>query len=276
MKEKISTEERISIGTKISVQLYTFRKYLKTPEQIRETLSRIKETGINNIEAARIKFTRQEAVIFQEACSKLGITIGSSQIKYKKIIRNFDKLVEIHKLWGCSYIAVSVMPTGYILKGEQGIRLFAEKLNALGECLKAEGLNLLYHHHHFEYVKYGKQTGLELLMELTNPSYVNLMMDSFWTQKGGKNPVDQIVQFHDRIKIMHLRDYTIERKLRKADYVVKDCALGDGNLDILSILETAKKYNILFCPIEQNTKKPFAEVVKSTSYLKELGFEDLL
>ena len=33
--------------TKISVQLYTFRRHLKTPDQIRETLRRIKDMGIN-------------------------------------------------------------------------------------------------------------------------------------------------------------------------------------------------------------------------------------
>ena len=93
--------------TKISVQLYTFRRYLKTPDQIRETLSRIKDMEISHIEAARIKFTREEAAVFQDTCKRLGMTIGSTQIKYTKIMGDFDEITEIHRLWGCSLIAVS-------------------------------------------------------------------------------------------------------------------------------------------------------------------------
>ncbi len=254
----------------IALQLFTVRKHMKSHDQIRATLHKINEIGIKHIEVARVKFTMEEAQVIRQVCTKLKMTISSTQIKYKRIMKDFDNIIALHQLWGCDYIAVSVLPTKYILKGEKGIRQFAQLLNQLGERLRKHGLRLLYHHHHMEFARYGGKTGLEILMEETNPLYVNLMMDTYWTQRGGKNPVDLMNQFADRIKVIHIRDYQVSLSLMKQDYVVSDCALGDGNLDIKGIVKRANELDIQTLAIEQDTKEPFAEIKKSFDYMSEL------
>ena len=134
---------------------------------------------------------------------------------------------------------------------------------------------LLYHHHHMEFVRYGNRTGLEILMEETNPEWVSLMMDTYWTQKGGRNPVEQIRQFSDRIKIMHLRDYKVTGSWRKGGYAVTDSALFQGNLDMAAITRAAIEANIVYLPVEQQTDKPFEDLSLSMEGLKNHGFESI-
>jgi len=165
------------------------------------------------------------------------------------------------------------LPTRYILQGEEGIRKFAVLLNDLGRRFHQRGLNLLYHHHHMEFARYNRQTGLDILLELTNPDYVNLMMDVYWTQRGGKSPVTLMKQYANRVKVIHLRDYQVTLNKMKADYTASDCALGDGNLDVKMMIETAVDIGVSYLAIEQDTKKPFEEIEKSLQYLKALGTE---
>ena len=150
--------------SQLSVQLFTVRKHMKTPEQIRKTFLQLCRLGIKHIEVARVKFTRDQAKVIQEVCTDLGMTVGSTQIKYETILKDYETLVELHHMWGCHWIAVSVLPTKYILQGEAGIRKFAVLLNDLGERLSQEGLKLLYHHHHMEFARYGEKTGLDIIM----------------------------------------------------------------------------------------------------------------
>ena len=262
--------------TKIALQTYTVRNEMKTEDQMIATLHKLNKMGINCIEVAGVKFTMDEGEIIGQTCHKLGMKISSTQIKYKVIMKDFDNIVALHQMWACDYIGVSTLPTKYMHQGEKGIRRFAELLNALGERLYAKGLKLLYHHHDFDYVRYGKQTGLEILMQATNPVYVNLMMDTYWTQRGGCNPVDQIHVFHDRIKVINLRDFKLSMNKLARKYVIGDAALGEGNLDIKGIIQTAVSYNIPYLPIEQETKTPLQEVAKSVAHLKAIGYEGLL
>lgn len=258
----------------ISVQLFTVRKYMKTPQQIKKTLKRLGGLGYNYIEVARIKFNEEEGQAIKEACDEYGIRVGSTQIKYKEIIKNFDLLVKLHKMWNCQYIAVSVLPTKHILQGEAGIRNFAPKLNELGKRLAGHGLNLLYHHHDMEFVRYDGKTGLEILMEETDPDYVNLMMDTYWTQKGGRNPVAQIRQFAERIKVIHLRDYRTNFAYRKGGFYVEDCPLFEGNLDMKAIVETAREVGVPYLPVEQATDHPFEDLKISMTNLRHAGLTE--
>jgi len=262
--------------TQIGLQTFTVRKHMKNEDQIIATLHKLNKMGVKCVEVARMKFTMDEGEIIAQTCHKLGIKIGSTQIKYKRIIKDFDNVVALHQLWACDYIGVSVLPRKYMLQGEKGIHNFATRLNTLGERLYKKGLKLLYHHHNFEYARYGDKTGLEILMEETNPLYVNLMMDTYWTQRGGRNPVDQIHQFSNRIKVIHMRDFKVTLNYLARDYVISDATIGDGNLDIKGIIEAAESHNIPFLPIEQETKTPFEDIARSVEYLKDCGFGRLL
>lgn len=260
----------------IGLMSFTIRKHMKTKKQIKTTLERLSGLNVNYLELAYIKWKKDTVLTISESCKALDIRVLSSQIKYKTIIKDYDNILTYLRILGCETLAVSVLPYKYILKGEQGIRDFAVLLNDLGLRMKKDGIQLLYHHHHMEFAKYRDKTGLDILMSATNPDYVNLEMDVYWTQKGGKNPLDIIDQYNSRIKVIHLRDYKVTLKVLRGDYLADNCSLGKGNLNIDGIVKKAMDYSIPFIAFEEDTKTPFESIQDSFEYLTTLGYSYLL
>ena len=93
-----------------------------------------------------------------------------------------------------------------------------------------------YHHHDFEFRHYGNDVGLDLLLANTSAENVGLELDTYWTARGGRSPQQTIADLKGRVKIVHLRDMRLQRKLFKLAPV--DCALGDGNLDFRRIVDS--------------------------------------
>ena len=59
-------------------------------------------------------------------------------------------------------------------------------MNRSGKVLKDSGIQLLYHNHNSEFrkVEPGK-TAYDMIIEETNPEYVNFELDSYWTYGSG-------------------------------------------------------------------------------------------
>jgi sugar phosphate isomerase/epimerase len=258
---------------KFSLQTFTIRKYLKDRRKLKCALKSVKEMGISVLEVARVKFEEEKAKELKELCDSYGLTIGSSQIKFDIIKKRFEEIVKIHKIWNCSYIAVSVIPYSFLLKGEDGLKAFAAELDALGERLRKEGLYLLFHHHHFEFLKYKNKLGMDILMEYTEEQNVGLVIDTYWVQRGGKTPHEFIEKYKQRVKVVHMRDYKI--KFSKFDLLPSDCEIGRGNLDFQKIVKACVNSGVEYMAIEQDSKTPFVSIKKSVNALKVIGFERL-
>lgn len=256
-----------------SVQTFTIREYLKNEKRMAFAIRELSAIGIRSLEAARLNFNLSTAHVFKRLCDAHDVKIGSSQIKFDKIQDHFDEIVKIHKLWGCRNTAVSVLPLKYLMKKEEGLKAFAVLLNQLGERLRAHQINLLFHHHHFEFLKFNGRTGLELLLEHTKPENVGLVLDTYWIQRSGKTPQDLIEKYAGRVKVIHLRDYKL--KFSKLDLLPTDCEIGNGNLDFKKIIQTAISSGVEYMAIEQNAKDPFNSLKTSIENIKGLGFENL-
>jgi len=255
---------------KISLQTFTVRRYLKSPKAIERAFARIKETGINAVELAYTKLGKDEIEAVARASKEHDIDIGSSQITFDFLQKNRDWVLEFHlQHLGCEFTSVSVLPHKFVVGDESALLGFAEQLDELGAYFRERGLNLAFHHHDYEYRQYGEKVGLDLLMENTSSKNVDLVLDCYWTQRGGRSPQDMIRGMNGRIKVIHLRDYGVQRKL--FDMQPTDLALGQGNLDINEIIQSCKDTDVRYMAIEQSTKAPFEQLQISVDYLKENG-----
>jgi len=150
---------------------------------------------------------------------------------------------------------------------------FAQKLNELGKYYTERGLTFGFHHHDYELRRYGKSTGLELLLEHTDPQFVGLIVDCYWAQRGGHTPQHLIEAKSGRVKGIHLRDYGVRRGLLEMQTV--DFALGEGNLNIEAIIQSAKNTNVAYLAIEQSSSQPFEQLRLSVDHLRALGHNNL-
>lgn len=75
------------------------------------------------------------------------------------------------------------------------LRNFAKTIEDFGKTcrkVKETGLYFGYHNHSFEFVKFDGKFIMDRLIEESNLDTVRFIVDTYWLQYGGVNPVDFI------------------------------------------------------------------------------------
>lgn len=258
------------------------------------TFQRVREAGLSYFELSQVDMTDEFIDQVLEASQKHGVTVMSTSLNYKPLFGNakgldlekdLDRIIDVNKKLGVTYVRDSLIPKTCI-HNEDGYYKAAEDLNHYGKLLKEQGLKLYYHNHHFEFEKYRGKTGFELLTENTDPEYVGFELDVHWISRAGQNPVDWINRLSNRVDLVHLKDYRIyfpegepSPDIFHREQCIQFAEIGEGNLDMKSIIEASLEAGAIYLPIEQDQtygRDPFDCVRTSVKNLKELGYEALL
>lgn len=259
---------------RFALQTFTIRKHLRSPAALRASLARVKALGINAIELARIKFTDEELDVVVSMLDGSGPAVECLQLKFDYMDIDPSRTLRMLERLRCPAAAVSVLPGPALAGGRKGIMAFAAQLNRLGSIFREGGKRLLFHHHHFEFLRFDGELGLDLLVNETDPGLVGFVVDSYWAQRGGATPATLIRQLVGRVGGVHLRDYAIRPAIHNfsPDILPVDAAVGEGNLDIPSIIEACRATEVRYLAIEQDTRDPFGSLTTSVGNLKALGY----
>jgi sugar phosphate isomerase/epimerase len=134
-------------------------------------------------------------------------------------------------------------------------KVFAEFLNGKGRALEKFGLKIGYHNHNLEFAPVGKTTGLELLLEATDPAIVSFEMDAGWVMAAGADPLPLLKKYSGRFGFMHVKDLkasTVPNYATRMD----PTELGSGIAKWHDILPAAYAAGVRHFIIEQ--EPPFA------------------
>jgi len=143
-----------------------------------------------------------------------------------------------------------------------GYREAAKCLNELGRRAQAEGFELLYHNHAFEFGKLADGScGIDILLRETDPQLVRLEVDTYWVERGGRDSRAFIEQHAARIGTIHAKE------LRKRDN--GDVPAGQGDIDWQFIIPLARK-NGWPVIVEYEGHNAVAAVAESARYLSTL------
>lgn len=257
----------------ISLQTFTIRKYLKTPAAMESSLKRVKAAGINALELARIDFTPKVIALAAGICRDNEINVLSTQIKLKTIEKNISWSVKLHRMLDCSNCCVSVIDLA-ALKSVDSLRAYAQRINNLGLVMKEEGINLLFHHHNFEFVPLGDTTGFKLLKEYLDPQFVGFVLDTYWLQRSGYKPADVIISMKGRVGGIHLRDFRLKPPVLSPG--ITDTELGRGSIDFSKVSEAAAEAGCKYMAIEQATADPWGSLDTSIEHLRAIGLDSQL
>jgi sugar phosphate isomerase/epimerase len=105
----------------------------------------------------------------------------------------------------------------------------ARRLNQAGAALRAHGIHLHYHNHEFEFLAMdGARTGMDLLLEHGDPAAWDFCIDVGWVQQGGVDPVAFLREHRERIRFIHLRDFSAANV---------STTIGAGAMDLPAIVE---------------------------------------
>ncbi|WP_274651312.1 sugar phosphate isomerase/epimerase family protein [Paenibacillus humicola] len=252
---------------KIAAQLYTLREFLKTPEDIAKSLRKVKEIGYNAVQVSGVGPIDPAAL--KEFADREQLEICATHIGYQELWNNPDAVIAQHKLWNCRYVGLGSMPGEY-RGSKEGFLRFAKEASDVGRKLKEAGLTFIYHNHSFEFAKFDGQSGMELLLQETDPSAVDFELDVFWVQAGGGDPSAWIDKVKGRMKVVHLKDMVVTAEGQRFAEV------GEGNMNFRRILDACEAIGVEWAAVEQDNcygRDPFEALAVSARNLKAMGAE---
>ena len=83
-------------------------------------------------------------------------------------------------------------------------RILARNLNEVGKRTMDAGIKFAFHPHAWTLVE--RQPELDMVMELTDPKYVYLVLDTGHATLGGIDPLNALRTYYSRVAAIHLKD----------------------------------------------------------------------
>jgi sugar phosphate isomerase/epimerase len=244
---------------KVAIQLYTLRDACK--EDFVGTLRKVAELGYDGVELAG-DWGGLEAKELKALLDELGLQAAGSHVSIDRLENDLERVIQEQKEIKSQYITCPFLPEDR-RGGISEYRQLAQKLNEIGRVCADHGIQFSYHNHDFELEEINGSKPLHILLDETDPKWVNAELDIYWLTKAGENPVEWINRYKGRVPLLHLKDMTNDSEQFFAE-------LGTGGVDVLSAIEEGKQAGVDWFVVEQDqTKKnPFESVKISIDYLK--------
>ncbi|OJU09715.1 MAG: hypothetical protein BGN88_12010 [Clostridiales bacterium 43-6] len=250
---------------KIGAQLYNLRDFTQNETDFEETFSKLNKIGFDMVQVSGIG--PLDYGFIKTMMDKYNISVSGTHIWYEKLKNDLAGVIKDHKTIGATIVGLGAMPVE-MRESYEGYMEFIEFANAVGKELSKEGMVFAYHNHSFEFQKFGGKTGMDLIVENTDPDCVGFIPDVYWLQHGGVTPAEYLDKLGTRTKICHFKD------MEYADGGPRFTELGNGNINFKPILKVLQKYNVEFAAIEEDTcynYEPFEALNISLNYIKELS-----
>jgi sugar phosphate isomerase/epimerase len=248
---------------KLGAQLYSVRDYTKTPEDIEATLRRVKSLGFDVVQISG--FGPCGIGLLAGWVKELGLDVCVTHTPWPRLADPMElaKVIDEHKKLGCTQIGLGIRPDAVFPNSYEGYTRFIKKVNEICKQVQDAGLTFGYHNHDIEFQKWGGVTALDRIIGECPDLY--FILDTFWVQAGGANPVKYIKKLNGRIKVIHFKDFRIKNGTREY------AEIGEGNLDWDEIIAQCKATAIPYAVIEQDADfliDPFESFAMSRKFLQ--------
>ena len=278
---------------KKAVQQFMLGTVMNNEKQTRETLRAMKEAGYDGIElcgfmihpmgmmvrlltqAAGMPVGKGGNLDWHSLMNESGLQVVSLHLDLGTLERDVQAAAGEAKAFGTNYIVITGMYR-FDYGSEAVVRELAERLNKVGKALKEQGIELLYHNHNCELRKVNtKQTAYDILLEETDPSYVNFEFDSYWFAEGGADPLYWMRKLGSRMKLWHINDRGSRVSGVSMTPILKtdSMELGTGNMPLDALMEQAKGAGCEAVILESHRnwieKSPVKSFQLSAKYLNE-------
>ncbi len=278
----------------IGIQMSTIKKKVDELGAY-ETLKACAEMGYHCMEVSQIPMTAENVSGMRKACREFGIKIAANTAALEPmapgmpgeyLVSDFDKIVEDCKALDTNMLRIGMLPITCMGSREKAVD-FVKRADEMAERLGEHGIDLYYHNHHVEFVKYDGQYLLDIIRD--NTKKMGFELDIHWIHRGGENPVEFIRRYAGRIRLLHLKDYRIARlpvpgegfdmKAFFADFfnLAEFAEVGEGNLPIRECIEAGLAGGSEYFLIEQDDtygRDPFESLKISRDNLIAMGYGD--
>lgn len=270
----------------VGYQLYSARE--ECNKDLLGVLKQLKALGYDGVEFAG--FYGHTADEIKGMLDEAGLVAFSDHVPYVVIEKDMFGVISDHLKIGCKYIAIPYLDEAH-RPGQPG---FAEVLRTIvrfGSLCKAAGIQLLYHNHDFEFVKFSGMYALDFMYAAVDEDLLKTEIDTCWVNYAGENPADFVRKYAGRAPIVHLKDFVGSRDgaqpyaLIKADgsddgknsdsSAFEFRPVGHGCQNVPSIVEAGLEAGASCFIVEQDqwyNRTPLEAAKMSIDYLKSIGF----
>jgi len=274
-----------------AVQQFMLGSVLKNENQVKETLAAIKAAGYDSIELCGFMLHPMGFMI-RMLTKAAGMPVGSGgNLNWERLVKESGLgVVSIHQDLGSierdpkavaeearKYGTDKVVITGmyrFDYGDENTIHDLAKRLNEAGKNLKEDGIQLLYHNHNCELRRVNREKcAYDILLEETDPEFVNFEFDSYWFTEGGADAKLWMKRLGSRMKLWHINDRGTRMSGPAMTPILKtdSMELGTGNMDLDGLTAIAKENGVEAVILESHRnwidKSPVKSLQVSAAYL---------
>ena len=220
-----------------AVQQFMLGTVLSNENEARQTLAAMKAAGYDGIElcgfmihpigfmvrlltkAAGMPVGKGGNLDWHALVKEAGLQVVSLHTDLGSLERDAKAVADEAKSFGTKYVVITGMYR-FDYGDEATMHDLAARLNKAGEALKVEGVELLYHNHNCElrHVNAEKRA-YDILLEETDPQFVNFEFDSYWFTEGGANALRGCSVWEPYETVAHQRPrHPPYRQRRNADF----------------------------------------------------------
>ena len=234
---------------KLGAQLFSLRTSCETPEDLFNTMKRVKEMGYEIAQASGI--CQIDGDLFRSYIDEVGLPITCTHRSFDEIVNHTDESIKWHKTIGSPIVGIGSMPTEY--RGSyEGLKKFKELMTEPVKKIRDAGLIFTYHNHAFEYETWDGVKPYDYLIEEC-PEF-DFIHDVYWSTYAGECPAKYIKLLAEagRMTDVHFKDM-------KSAPQGPICACGDGIIDFAPLADLCYSLGVKNVLVEQDNAPDFED-----------------
>ena len=238
----------------IALQLYTVRDWLA--QDYEGTIRKVADMGYVGVETANMfgDSPASAAKLFRE----LGLTVSGAHSPLP-LGDQKQEVIDTMEALHCKRLIVAWQPPEKY-KSLDGIKSICDSLNEGAAVARANGLQLGYHNHWFEYELVENRIPVDVMLEHLDPD-VFFEVDVYWVQTAGQDPVEVVRRLGSRAPLLHVKDGPCQVEAPMT-------TLGEGVVDIPGVVAAgARSTEWLIVELDRCATDVMEAIRKSSQYL---------
>ena len=235
---------------KLGAQFYSLRTECKTPEDLRNTMKKVKEIGYDIMQASSI--CEIDPYQFRSFIDETDLPVTCTHKSYEAIVNDTDNLIKFHQIIGCKTIGLGGMPLEHRASLD-GLKNFVATMKDPIKKINDAGLRFAYHNHAFEFEPIeGVRIYDYLIEELPDMDFIH---DVYWSTYAGEDPAKYIKLLGEagRMIDIHFKDM-----ISAPQGAI--CPCGDGIIDFAPLVPLCESVGIKNVQVEQDNAPDLGDV----------------
>jgi sugar phosphate isomerase/epimerase len=260
------------LGLPIGLQTYTVAQACQ--KDLPGSLERIAKIGYKEVELGSFSYYHRKPSELRKLLSENGLACTSAPYTTKMMRSGWEEQIENARDLGAYYMVCASLDAAD-RSSLKAIGRVAEFFNRSAEQCRKAGIGFAYHCHNFDFAPVEGVVAYDELLKHTDPKFVDMEMDCFWTTMAGKDPVAYFHRYPGRFALLHIKD--LKPGFPPTTGEIKGgnpfTEVGRGIINWKRIFASARLGGLKHYSVEQDRcdQPPFESIKISYDYLHHLN-----